>query len=144
MKFFTGQWWLEEQCSNSDEIFKLYKQHLEAISDLLPQSFLNLYTSKTDTLHDSRIKEIESTEEFILIKFKGWDINFTKTVSFQMEFSGSSYFDILNFNSNELSELDDLGYWELDVRGGKVCFSAIFASGAELVIHCDDMIFKKI
>ena len=141
MKYFTTEWW-ENSCENAQQVFASYREHLKAIESLLPRQLIEL--EQNHTLHDSEVKNIFCSfkDRSLVIELLGWDVNLQFPVKYKLAFSEVEYFNqIFPQQAYVESELGDLGYWELDVIGGKIQMNMLFVSHAEFLIAFQDFKF---
>ena len=142
MKYFTDEWW-NGGCSDERPIHE-YRTYFASIEAELPKDIVEL--EHKHTLHDSRVQSIicNLQDRSVLITLAGWNQAFQQRANYVLTFGGVEVFNQhLPIGTRVKRELGDLGYWEYELRAGKIEMRMLFESGAELSLQFITFSFSR-
>lgn len=120
-----------------------YWEYFMAIRDQLPPRLIAL--EEDFTLHDAVVHSTshnEAARQLIMV-LDGWDRRLNEPLRYTLTFLDVGDFEQkLARPDQRLSELDDLGYYEVELFGSVIQLRMLFASSAELSVTFSDFDFE--
>lgn len=134
MKYFTYDRWMGDDDSWETSL-EDYWTYFKSVRTKLPKPLVEL--EEVYTLHDARVQSVvqNETSRTLIMVLDGWEKSLSNALRFTLIFS-----DVTNFTQNldhpeqKLSELDDLGYTEIELFGSGIEMRMLFASSAEFSV----------